>query len=471
LSATLWTLLMRFIVRALGIVSTLLVARVIPQSEIGAYGVIIILDAGLVAMTSVGFASAIVQMRDDPTSYYDTCWTTDVVRGVLVYAFEFCIAPYWCSFFHAEDAVIALRVLGLGQLIQSFHSVSTPVLMREMKFNRLFWTYTTETFTFCTVTIVLALVLRNRWALVIGNVSSFAMRVIVSYFVHPVRARFGWDKKKAREMFNFTKWILAYSVADFAMETSDNAITARVLGPQPLAQYRMSYQLASEGPATIQYVVTRVAFPAFSSIQLKPESIRSNFRAMLGLVTLTMAPATVALALLADRIVTCLLGPSWIDAAVPLRILGVAMLLRSVIDTGPPILRALNRTRVDFLLKLMQLVVMGALLYPGAKAFGFVGVAGAVLVGAVVVVPVWAASLRWSAGFSIGDFVTPVISPLIAGACSVVAYHFLPWHPAGWPGLILGGTTIVIAYAAASFVLHKIVPRSGAGAVIAGAGR
>jgi hypothetical protein len=63
-----------------------------------------------------------------------------------------------------------------------------------------------------------------------------------------------------------------------------------------------------------------------------------------------------------------------------------------------------------------------------------------------------------------------VLSPFVSGVLAAAAVAFVPWQAPGWPGLILGGGLLVVVYAAASFALHKLLPASGVGAVIQGAG-
>jgi lipopolysaccharide exporter len=469
-SATRWTIILRMVTRVSGIATTLVVARVVPQSELGAVGALLILDGGIQALTSVGFGAAVVQMPKDPAPYLDTCWTADCLRGLAIFAVEQAIAPYWCAFFHVPDATPAMRVLAFAPLIMGFHSVSTPVLMRTFQFGRLFFTYASESLTYSLVAISLALTLRNRWALVIGIVASYLVRVIVSYQVSPERAWFRFDRAKAREMFSYTRWIYGFSVADFFLETADNAVTGRLLGAQRLAQYRMSYQLATEGPMTLQYVITRVALPAFASIQMKPESIRLNFRALLALVGTTIIPGAIGIVFLAEPILGLVLGPTWLPGAPTFRILGVAALFRSLIDTAPPVLRALNHTRRDFFLKVTQVVAMCALLYPAARMGGSEGVAGALLIASAATLPLWIHFLRRSAALTSADFTRPLATPLLAGAATTVGMALLPRAEVTWPSFIAHGVALLAMYGAASYALHRVLPDSGVGAVRAGAG-
>lgn len=471
LSATLWTLILRVLARVLGIVTTLFVARTVPQSQLGIYAILLIADGAVQALTAFGFDSAVIQMREEPTAaHINTSWTSNLIRGSLIFVIEIAIAPYWCDFFNVPEAVGAMRTLALAPLILGLQSPSTVVLTRAMRFDRTFFTYASETLSSSVATIIACWIRPDITGVLIGYLTGFTVRVIVTYLVHPIRPRFGIDLGKAREMFHYSKWLFAFSISDFALETTDNAITGRVFGKVPLARYRMAYQMAMEGPVFLQWVVTRVAFPTFASVQVKPDSLRENFRALLALVATTMIPASLAIAAFSEPIVVLLLGPSWAPAAVPLRILSIAALVRSIIDVAPPILRGLGRTRADFILKVAQVCAMCALLYPAAKALGIEGVAWAVVIGAIAVLPLWVLILARAARISTEDFLMPIAAPIAAGLAAAAVFAALPAISPSWPGLIAEGLAVAAAYLGASAILYRLLPRSGASAVIHGTG-
>lgn len=466
LSGARWTLFLRLFTRSLGVISTLFVARLLPHSEIGAFGVVLIADAGLQAITAWGFTAALVQMKRDPGPYLDTAWTVQIVRVLVVYAVEFALAPHWCAFFRVPEATTALRVLGFCHVVLGFHSISTSLLMRDLRFDRLFYNYAVEAFVHAGVTISLSFWLRNIWGPVLGLLAGFTTRVIVSYLVSPVRARFGFDLAKAREMFRYTKWLTGYALADFAIETSDKAVTGRILGTESLAQYRMAYQLATEGPVSIQWIVTRVAFPAFSRIQADRSHVIANLRAILGLVAAIMLPLTAGLVLLGPVLLPILLGPGWTPAILPLQILVCAAMLRAIIDTAPPVLRALGYTRADFVLKLIQLVTLLGVLYPAARLYGTTGAACAVVLAAVLTMPAWAVALRSALRLAWRDLLFPFVSPLTAALLALGVGTVLPQSRAPWLTLVTHSLAFLAIYGATSWILLRKLPASGVGVML-----
>lgn len=463
LSGVRWTLLLRLVARSIGLVTTLVVARLVPVAELGAYGAILIGDAALQAITQMGFTTAVVQMKKDPTPYLDTAWTSQILRAALVFAVEYAVAPFWCDFFHVPEATTPMRVLALGHVVLGFHSMSTAVLMRELKFDRLFYTYAAESVTHALVTIPAALVLRNIWAPIAGLLAGYTVRTLVSYAVSPVRAGLRFDRAKAREMFAFTKWIGGYAIADFVLETTDNAVTGRVLGKVQLAHYRMAYQLATEGPLSVQWVIARVALPAFSALQDDPAGVRAHLRAMLAVVATTMAPLAAALVLLGGDLIAILLGDVWRPVTAPLRILAIGALLRAIIDTAPPVLRSLGKTRIDFGLRLLQVTVLCALLYPAGRAYGVEGIAGAVVVAAAVTIPFWAWVLHTRVGVAGRDFIRALVVPGVATAAAATATWAVPATPSVWASLLLRGALLLAIYAGVTLAFRRVAPSWGLG--------
>lgn len=76
--------------------------------------------------------------------------------------------------------------------------------------------------------------------------------------------------------------------------------------------------------------VNRVIFSAFSRIQDEPERIRKIFRKVVLSVSLLSYPLLTGLAVLAHPFINVVLGEKWIAAALPLQIMCVAGILRSI---------------------------------------------------------------------------------------------------------------------------------------------
>lgn len=459
--AMLWMLLLRVFMRLLAVGTTLAIARLLSPDEYGLYAAMVIAVQASAAFTEPSLSTALIQMARDPASSLATAWTTQIVRGIVVFIAVFALAPAWATFFNVPEAADLLRVLSFFFLIIGFQNVGTALLDRQFEFGRLLILHAAEAITYSVVGVLGALVLQNAWALVIAMLTSFAARTLVSYVVSPVRVRLGFDRKLFGSMFAFSKWSSARSMLDFVVEAADNAAVARLLGATPLAFYRMAFQLATEGAMSLQWVVVTVAFPAFARIQADLGEVRTLVRGQLGISAAVLMPLSGALVALGPDAVALLLGERWAPTGEPLQILAVAALARGVLDTARPILNGLGYSREEFVLRLVQAVLMIPLVVVGGMIGGMAGVALAVLLAALLTLPVWAVALVRYAGVAPRDLVAPLVAPALATVGALLALLATPRPPEALGNIVVQSAVFTLTYLIASRILIPLMPASG----------
>ena len=457
--ALLWTSLLRVVVRSLGVVTILVLARLIPPEQYGIFATILIANQILGAAVSVRLD--LVQTPKDPRPYLNTAWTTELTRGVVLFVLTQALAQPWCDLFRVPEAAPLLRVLAFVHVIFAFHNTGTDLLRRELRFGRIFILHATEAITYSVVTIAVAFALHSAWALVAGTLVSFAARVVASYALTPIRGHVGFEWSKFTEMFRFSRWTNAYILLDFIVETADNAVVARVANPTALAFYRMGYQIATEGSTALQFVVTSVAYPAVARLQFDREHVRQSFRGILGLASSSLFPITALLVVLGPVLVPLALGDRWAPAAAPLQVLALAAFARGLLETARPVLLGIGRSWEDFLLKVVQAVTLLAIVIPAGIVAGVDGVARGVLAAALLSLPAWVYFLRTRVGITARDFVEPALAPVIATAVAASIIMLLPAAEVSWPSLLGHGAAFALAYVVSSGALLGVLPRSG----------
>jgi O-antigen/teichoic acid export membrane protein len=179
-----------------------------------------------------------------------------------------------------------------------------------------------------------------------------------------------------------------------------------------------------------------------------------------------MVPITVIFVILADLFVQVVLGPKWGLATQCVRIIGLAALIRSFLSTSSPFLQALGYTRADFLLRTWQAVPMLALLYPLGLYYGITGVANAVLVGALVTVPVWVYVLTRRHYLTLRDLLEPIAVPFLGGAVASFVLLCLPTPEPTVLNFLLYCAVLGVVYCAILGLAWRLTPHLGLGTVI-----
>jgi O-antigen/teichoic acid export membrane protein len=234
----------------------------------------------------------------------------------------------------------------------------------------------------------------------------------------------------------------------------DNWITGAVLGPSALGMYAMAFRLAALPRAGFTFVVSRVLFPAMTTLQDDARRLRATYLRGLHWVAACAVPASLGLVLLAPDLVRAVLGPRWEGTIVPLRILAGFGLLAALSATTGDVFKATGRSGLIFRIGLVH----SAVLWLGLAALagrGVAWVAAAVSLAALSSSTVAFTCVLRTLDLGPGALWRAVWTPLAAAAAMaavvLAARMLLP------PGaaLALGVLPVVgaLAYAAATAVL------------------
>jgi O-antigen/teichoic acid export membrane protein len=234
----------------------------------------------------------------------------------------------------------------------------------------------------------------------------------------------------------------------------DNWAAGALLGPSALGVYAMAFRLAALPRAGFTFVVSRVLFPAMTTLQDDARRLRAAYLRGLHWVAACAMPASCGLVLLAPDLVRVVLGPRWEDAIVPLRILAGFGLLAALSATTGDVFKATGRSRLIFRIGLVHSTVLWLGLATLAGR-GVPWVASAVSLAALVSSTLAFACVLRTLALGAGALARAVWTPVAATA--VMAAVVVATRAALPPGAALALGVLpavgVLAYAGAMAVL------------------
>jgi lipopolysaccharide exporter len=381
-----WMLLLRLGDRLLGVVSILLLARLLLPADFGlvamAMSVISLLELG----TNFGFELALIQKTHPTKVHYDTAWTLQVAFGSFCAVMTAALA-YPAGLFYGEGRLPpVMLVLAAGWFLQSFENIGMVEFRRRMEFSRESVLLGTKRLVGFLVTLSTAWLLQTYWALVAGMIAGRLTGVVLSYIMQPYRPRI--SLAGCAELFSFSSWILAVNVLDFATRRSSHFVIGRLHGSVALGLYSMSSEIASLPSTDLIAPINRAVFPGYARTAGDPEAFRENFLRVVGTIWILALPASFGVAAIAEPLVRTLLGNKWMGAVILIQILAVSGVLNAATSNNYSAWLALGKTRTVALVTAVQIVLLFPLLLILSHIMGVVGVAWAELIamlGAVIV--------------------------------------------------------------------------------------
>jgi O-antigen/teichoic acid export membrane protein len=459
-----WSLLLAAAGRLIGFARTVIVARILAPDDIGLFAVASITLLAVDTLSKTGFQSALIHRAGDIDHDLRVAWTSHVVRGFLRGGALFLLAPFVAQFFRTPDAVILIRVIALGMAIEGFANSGVIYLMKELALRKQFLLDMARMLADLGVSVAVALHTRSAIALAFGLVAGYIVQVIMSYWIHPFRPRFTFDRPTLRRLMGYGVWMNLTGIMVLAGTHGASVVVGKVIDVRALGLYQMAHWITQSAIVDVAIAFNVVAFAAYSRMQDDAARMRAAYVRTAGFMAAAALPVAAAIALMGDAFVSTVLGAKWTGSSAALRLLAAAGCFHAIALSGRPIFLGLGQPRSMFLMQSLGAVVLLATIYPLARTAGIAGAATAMIASALATCLFWYPRVRSVLHLRFADL-REIFGPALAGTAALVAVIAaalpLAGRREGAAGIAwLAATTLAAAaaYAAALRAVEPIFP-------------
>ncbi|MFC7049337.1 lipopolysaccharide biosynthesis protein [Emcibacter nanhaiensis] len=366
-----WMAFTRFGTRLLGMLSTIVLARLLVPEDFGIVAIASSYYAILEGMSQFNSRQALIKYRDAGDNDYNTAWTLNICRGILV-----CVAILASTFF-VPDIVSEPRVahvillMAVIPLIDGFENPRFVVFEKNLDFTReMVITLGTKLLTL-TVTIYLAFTLRSYWAMIIGLVFGSASRMTISYLMIPYLPRFcfaSFDR-----IFSFSGWMSGVNILQSLSTNLDKFFVAHFLGTAATGIYHIGKTVAFMPTYELVMPLNRALYPGFAMIAGKRDYMREKVLESAQFLAGLSQPIGIGFALIAPEFIYLVYGPNWLDAIPIVQILAAASAFSMMGSIAIFVAMAHGDTKYLFFRELMMFLALPVFVITGVHYFGFIG--------------------------------------------------------------------------------------------------
>jgi lipopolysaccharide exporter len=452
-TGAIWMVLFKLVERSLGLISTLILARLLGPADFGVVAMAISFIAMAELLTAFSFDIAIIQNQSATKEHYNSAWTCNVLLNLCVTTLMLALAIPIAAFYRHPEVAWVVCALAFGPFLAGLENIGVVAFRKELDFRREFRFQVSRKLIAFMVVVPLAFILRSYWALVVGMLVSKAGGTVISYLMHPFRPRF--TLSKVRELFRFSRWMLFNSLVGFFKERSTDFFIGRLHGSAALGSYNVGVELAHLPTTEIGAPINRALLPGFAKIEQAGE-VASAYSSAVGVLALLALPAAALILVLAPFLVPALLGLKWLEAVPVMQIMafnGALLLFHASICTvlvgrGFPLHVGIANSS--------YVIVLLALLFVFATHVGVVGAAYAALLTSLLCTPVYLYQVKRCLGISPGLFLRAVMRPLLACAATTALLRWaLPYDEATTSTLL--SVTWLFVGAASGLAIYSAV--------------
>ena len=407
-----WMILFKVAGQLLGIVSTVILARLLAPTEFGIVAMAMSVIAVLELMRNFSFDAMLIQKRDAQPYHYDTAWTFNVLLGLLVAALLIALAGPTATFYDEPRLTDIMYVLAAGTALQGFENIGVVSFRKEMRFDREFRFLMLRRVAGFVVTIPAAFILKSYWALVLGMLAMRVTSVTASYVMSSYRPRFSMAGR--RELFGFSIWLFVLNVLEFTWVRSADFIIGKIAGARMLGIFSISYQLSNLPTTELVAPVNRAVFPGYALVSGDRWQLRQGYLNVLSIISLLTVPVGTGIAVVAPLLVAVLLGPEWVEAGPVMAVLSFFGVTSALLANSGSIFKAIGKPKYLTIITGVRIVFLIPALIYATRAAGVLGAAYAYLAVSLLFMPVYYALLCRVLDLSLADLAGAVGRPVLA---------------------------------------------------------
>ncbi|WP_102797865.1 lipopolysaccharide biosynthesis protein [Bowmanella denitrificans] len=426
LSGAMLMVALRLSVKSLGLVSTIVLARLLAPEDFGLIALVMSAFALIELINAFGFDLVLIQKQQADESHYNTSWTIKALFGLLACLLMLFAAAPLADFYQDGRVSSLVYCLSVMFVINGLTNIGTVNFRKELNFKREFaFEFTTKVLS-VVVTLILAFILRNYWALAIGMLFNALIRLSLSYMMSHYRPAFCLSKWK--ELYAFSGWLLINNILTYMNLKAKDLIIGKLAGVQYVGHYNVGDEFANLPSTEFVASVNRATYPGYAKVAHNKSELKALYTKVLSSIAMVGIPSSLGLALIAPTFVPVVLGEQWLEVIPILHILAFASAFICLNTNVGYVFMAMGKPKYTTALLGLRVSLMLGLMFYLITAQGYIGAAYAVLATSIMMFPVFTGAICISLKLSIWHYLGCIFRPLVSAGvmylgCAKLFYH------------------------------------------------
>lgn len=352
-----WTLLERLGTQLVGVVVSILLARILAPSDYGVIGLLSVFLSVSQMFIDCGFGAALIRKKDCSDMEFSTVFWFNLIAAMFFYAVLFFVAPFIANYYHMPILVNVLRVIGLTLIIQALYAIQVTWLTVAVNFKLQAKVSVLSCIFSGIVGLSLACCGFGVWALVGQSLSMATFSGLLYWLLSGWRPQAVFSRFAFKELFGFSSKIVASSLLHTIYVNISPLIIGRKYTTADLGFYSRADSLAALPGGIFQGTLGRVIFPVLSSIQDDDNRLKAAYNKYLRLMTSLVAPSMLLLAACAKPLILLLVGEKWLPCVPYLQLLAMGWMIDPIVLVNLNVLYVMGRSDIVLRLEIIKKII------------------------------------------------------------------------------------------------------------------
>ncbi|MFW0778338.1 MAG: oligosaccharide flippase family protein [Rickettsiales bacterium] len=350
----------RFFQRSLGLISTLILARVLTPADFGIVAVAALIIHFSEVLSNTGIQQYLVQTPEVSDEVVNTAWTLDLLLKFSVCVLLYILVPAINWFYDDPNIIYAVAALIPVIAIRSLLNPELHVHRRNLRYGVIFRIGVIQKLTSFVVVIAVAFSTKSFWAIVIGDLVSSLVAVSLSYYYCRGRPRISVLNIKSQWVFS--RWMLARGSVGYMRSQIDTLLISQFYSLSQLGKFNIAREFTVMPAKEIIEPAVEPLLATFSTVRTDYGKLGQQVSLSLLLISSFTAPFVGFIYFFYEPIIFYLLGEQWMEAAPLMQAMTPLLFAFALGGTLNNLCFALAKVKVVFWYDLLSLALISVVL-------------------------------------------------------------------------------------------------------------
>lgn len=355
-TAYIWNLLGKWVLRFIGIGSTLVLVRLLPPEAFGVVATATIYIGLFETLSSVGVNRYLIAHTELTESDLNKAWTFRILIRLAITLLLVFSASYIASFVNEPDVEWVIIAISLAGFLGAFGNIGLVRLEKAVNYKPTVQLGIVVKVITATTTLTVAFLYPTYWALVMGAIVGSVASLIGGYIIYRYSPTLDWHFDKA--MLTNSTWLITRAVLGYTKNRLDVFLVSKFFNSYQVGQYKIAQDFSTLPFSEVIAPATWGLFPALSGMKNDKERLFLNTYKFLALTYLLIIPSIVGTFLVAEQFVWVVLGSQWTQVIPILGPLSIMMMAYPLQSVSHNIYDYFGKTKISISIDVVALTVL-----------------------------------------------------------------------------------------------------------------
>jgi lipopolysaccharide exporter len=301
--------LTKLIHRGLGLISTLILARILIPDDFGLLAILLLTIQFFEIIGETGSEQYILQKEKVSNTDLSSAWSLNIIIKSIIWLIYIALVPLIVDFYDNPDLKFPLYIISFILIIRPLVNPGVILLKKNLQYKPIFHLSVVQKVVSFTIVMSIVYFYPSFWALIAGDIAAEVIYVAGSYFIHTFRPKI--TLKAIKEQWAFSQWMLFKSILGFTRSRIDLLMVTKLFDTSILGQFHVIKNITVTLGLDIIAPILEPLVTTFAKVKNDAKKLTYQVQITFVILMTIAIPISVFLYFFPFVIIDFLLGDKW----------------------------------------------------------------------------------------------------------------------------------------------------------------